>query len=178
MRKLLLLVFALLALAGCGVSSNGGASAPTVKTLDASWVGYKNMHDLKAASNLAVLATIGSVQGVTHDEHHTPYTDFSVTVERVLWNPKHLDVNAVSLHQTGSLEGSTLTQFDDDPLFKSGEVLVLFLRQYAPAHFFVTGGPQGRWEVDTAGIAHPMSDGLTGQHPLSVTQLDQEIQTA
>jgi len=40
-----------------------------------------------------------------------------------------------------------VSEVEDDPLFRVGETMVLFLREYAPGPFYVIGGPTGRFEV-------------------------------
>jgi hypothetical protein len=45
----------------------------------------------------------------------------------------------------------------DDSQLRTGEQVVLFLKEYGPGRFFVVGGPQGRFEISR--------DGRSGQPP-------------
>jgi hypothetical protein len=54
------------------------------------------------------------------------------------------DIKEVVITQTGA-DGKD--EIKDDPLFKSGEGYLLFLHEYEPGKYFVTGGPQGRYKI-------------------------------
>ena len=68
--------------------------------------------------------------------------------------------STIVLHQEGGVVNGTLYQADDDPLFQIGEQTIIFLRQYSPGHFFVLGGPSGRFRVNGNSVTPISSDGM------------------
>ncbi len=152
MRKIVFLavLFVVLLLTACGQVK--------VVSLGASWaMSYPDLHSLKQAADLAIRGNIASVADVT-TEQDIPYTDFTVSVSRVLINRSGVQLSAILLHQAGALEGNTLYQVDEDPLFQVGEQVILFLHEYAPGRYFVLGGPAGRFEVGSDGMVKPVNE--------------------
>src|SRR5487761_1710802 len=60
--------------------------------------------------------------------------------------------------QTGGTVNGHVAQIADDPLFKVGERVVLFLHEYSPGRYFVVGGPSGRFELQADGTVRPFND--------------------
>ncbi len=92
-----------------------------------------------------------------------PYTDFTVTVTRKLHDPATRlapSSSAIVVHQTGGTVSGVTTQVEDDTLFRPGESVVLFLREYSPGRFRVLGGPAGRFDV-SRGLITPASRSLS-----------------
>jgi hypothetical protein len=138
-------IIAVAGLAGCSGAGNGG-----VVNMDASWaVEYHTLHDLKAHATVAVQGSFTGVIAQTTDDKGIPYTDFEFTVDQVLNDPGHLVTPGAKLviHQTGGTVNGQVHQIGDDPLFQVSESCVLFLNQFQPGHFFVIGGPTGRFEI-------------------------------
>jgi hypothetical protein len=172
MRRLCLLAVlaALFLLAGCGQVQ--------VISLEASWAGnYPDLHSLKQAADLAIRGRIAGVASVT-TEQGTPYTDFNVSVSKVLVSRSGARPSTILLHQTGALEGNTLYQIDDDPLFQVGEQVILFLHEYAPGRYFVLGGPRGRLEVDKDGLVRPINNEGLKLAPTPEGQFENMVESA
>ncbi len=137
---------------------------PTVVHLDASWAkGYSSVGALKQDADLAVDGTIVRTVAVTKDNTGLVFTDFALSVQAVAFNPRKAVVSKdkeIVIHQTGGTVGNTRYEVRDDPLFKVGDHAVLFLQQYSADHYFVIGGPTGRFTVKD-GFVYPMShDGV------------------
>ncbi|HWG25902.1 hypothetical protein [Actinospica sp.] len=160
--------------------------APKVVNMDASWAHYyRSMADLKAHTDVAVEGTITkATQEPGASTTSAPFTDFQFTVTADLYDPGHRAAAStsgtpvtLSIHQTGGAVNGEVYQFDDDPLFKVGERYVLFLREYAPGHYMVAGGPTGRFSVSGSGAITPIvTDGVkfTGTQ----TTMSQAIKTS
>jgi hypothetical protein len=157
------MVLSLIVLASCSSSSQPpqASTGVHVVSLDASWAKlYHSFADLKSNADLAVEGTVTKVlQTVTPSDGTPPSTDFQFTVSRVLQDPaKRLQGSStLTLHQTGGTVGTTLYQVDDDPLFQTGEHVVLFLHEYQTGYYYVIGGPSGRFEVQN-GTVKPIND--------------------
>ncbi|MGZ3666294.1 MAG: hypothetical protein ACXVDA_17635 [Ktedonobacterales bacterium] len=167
-------------LSGCGASSSNSIQVLPVSQdqhysqtvgVEASWyVGYKDLKSLKVASTAAVVGTIAAVAGATVDtKTNSPSTDFTVSIETVVHDP-HGRVRGATLlvHQTGGIVNDTLYQMSDDPLFRVGEHVVLFLHEYEPGKFFVEGGPTGRFEVRSGIVSAATTSGVTLPPSISV----------
>ncbi len=164
-------------LAACSSSASHQQSA-------VSWAEhYNDIHDLTAHSNLVVAGSFTAVAKQT-TSGDSPSTDFTFAVSKVLADKAKTTVagSAITIHQTGgSMSDGTPVSTEDDPLFKVGEATVLFLHQYSPGHFYVVGGPNGRFETPganakSAGVAavKPFNS-ETVQFTGSVDQLAAEV---
>jgi outer membrane murein-binding lipoprotein Lpp len=157
-------------LAGCSSSTSqqhAGVSEPK-------WAeSYSNIHDLTAHSDIAVAGSITKVISQTVSSSNVPSTDFQLTVSKVLADKNKSGLasgSTVVIHQTGgTAQDGTHIESDDDPLFKVGEATVLFLHQFSPGHFYVVGGPNGRFKT---GGATTLSN--TGAGTAIVTPLNKE----
>src|SRR5487761_609016 len=148
-------VIVLLAMLACGP----GAQTGEVTHLDADWaILYHDLGQLKLDSDLAVAGTFTSMSGQT-EQTGIPYSDFVLTVNRTIYDPKHRpSTSTVLVHQTGGTVNGHVAQIADDPLFKVGERVVLFLHEYSPGRYFVVGGPSGRFELQADGTVRPFND--------------------
>lgn len=90
-------------------------------------------------------------------------TDYDLSVNQVVFSKKNITIenNVVRLKQTGGIgSNDTLYETVDDPLFKIGEQVVVFLIQYAPGKFMVSGGPSGRFSVSDGKVSAVVKDGV------------------
>jgi hypothetical protein len=138
-----------------------GTSSSTVP-LAASWAkGYTTITALKQDADLAVDGTVSRVVSVTKDSKNLVFTDYSISVRSVAHNPRKIAVSAeIIVHQTGGIVGNTKFELTDDPLFAIGEHVILFLQQYGPDHYFVIGGPTGRFQVQNGVVKAVSLDGV------------------
>jgi hypothetical protein len=149
-------------------STSSGAKAKTVR-MEASWAkGYSSLSALKADADLSIDGTVSNVIGVTKDSKNLVFTDYAVSIKAVVYDPNHrAPMSAIVVDQTGGIIGDSRFEVADDPLFQVGEHVILFLHEYSPGHFFVIGGPTGRFEV-LGGYAHAMSpDGVKFTNPVT-----------
>jgi hypothetical protein len=146
-----------------GYSSQGNTalhvSTTQACTLEVSWaMGYNNLSSLKKASDLAVVGAIVGINSVKEDPPGIPSTLFVFRVSQVLWNPHHLtSLATVLVNQTGGIVNNRRCTVSDDPLFQVGEQAVLFLHQYSSGHYFVNGGPSGRFSLQR-GMVKPINN--------------------
>lgn len=147
----IVLLGACIGLGGCG---DQGSSSTGIA---ASWaVGYHDLASLKKASDVAVAGSIAGIAGQTANGQ-IPFTDFTFAIQQVIYDPHQMATGKTLLiHQTGGIVNGQTVSISDDPLFKVGEHDVLFLHQYSPGHFFVEGGPSGRFVVRN-GLVSPIS---------------------
>lgn len=136
-------------------------AAPTLETvsLSSDWaVTYQDIKSLKQAADVVVVGTITGVGGVTSTKPGLVFTDFTFQVRNVLQDPRgRVSGPTLSIHQTGGVIGNRRYEIQDDPLFQQGEQAILFLHEYSPGHYFVIGGPTGRFRVQ-GGLVHPVDD--------------------
>ncbi|HEU4784718.1 MAG TPA: hypothetical protein VFS83_15360 [Ktedonobacterales bacterium] len=149
-------------------------------TYGASWATlYHDLKSLKQSADLGVAGTISRVSTVSTDEGGIVYTDFVFTVKTTLLDPKHrLNNQSLLIHQTGGMVGSTLYQMEDDPLFEIGEQAILFLHEYSPGHYFVIGGPSGRFRVQNGLVSPINTEGVTLGTPLTEAAFTSKVQQA
>jgi hypothetical protein len=160
----------LLLLCGCSQNTSQAANpaqASTyskVVTMDASWSHYyPTLASIKKDADLGIRGQITRILSTDAPANAPISTYFIVTIEEVLWNPHNLSLSAgatIILHQEGGVVNGTLYQADDDPLFQIGEQTIVFLRQYSPGHFFVLGGPSGRFKVSGSIVTPISADGM------------------
>ena len=75
---------------------------------------------------------------------------------------------SLTLRQTGGVDNGTRYVVEDDPLFQRGEQAVLFLHEFSSGHYYVVGGPSGRFLVQ-GGNVKPVND--EGVHlPATLTE--------
>jgi hypothetical protein len=137
----------------------------------ASWAhSYRDLKSLKRDADIAVAGTITSVAGTSSDTVGVVATDFVFSINQSIFNPHGQALGAtITIHQTGGIVGNTRYEMEDDPLFQTGEQVVLFLHEYSVGHYNVIGGPTGRFEVRN-GVVQPVTGG--GVQLASSTSLD------
>ena len=171
-------------LSGCSQSSQPTQAQTTTSiqtvNMDASWTRlYHDVKSLKQNADIVVRGSIAKVAGVTQPQKGPVMTDFTFTVSHIVWDP-HQQVKGTSIiiHQTGGVVGNTRYQISDDPLFQVGEQAVLFLHQYSPGHYYVIGGPSGRFAVQ-GGTVRPINDeGVQLANPTSEDAFYSMVQQA
>ncbi|WIG59519.1 MAG: hypothetical protein OJF49_002266 [Ktedonobacterales bacterium] len=155
-------VMALASLAGCAQmtqqTQQPTLNTPKVVYIAASWAqSYRDVKSLKRDADIAVAGTIASMAGTSGDAVGVVATDFVFSISRAIYNPHGQTLGAtITLHQTGDTISNTPYPYEmeDDPLFQPGEQLVLFLHEYSAGHYYVIGGPTGRFEV-RSGVVLP-----------------------
>jgi len=145
--------------AGCGSSSTEHTEASYAAH-------YNTVAELQAHSTLVIEATAKDMSH-THREGGPQkgasvlLTDSVVTINRVLYDPQHqvsdatgkITAPTVVVYQTGGGTGAD-SAIEDDPIFKKGEHMVLFLRDGStPQHYVEVGGPNGRYTVTNGKVA-------------------------
>jgi hypothetical protein len=143
------------------LASAACSSGHTSSSVDASYAEhYDSVAALKAHSSLIVEVTAKDMSH-THREGGTQpgasvlLTDSVVKIDKVFYDPQHqvtdaggaLTAATVVVYQTGGGTGSD-AEIGDDPIFKQGEHLILFLRNGTePQHYVAVGGPNGRFKA-------------------------------
>jgi hypothetical protein len=136
-----------LALAG-GILAYRITAPPGRVLMDMSWAhSYSSLKDLRQNSDVVAAGHFSRVIGTTVDNKKIPFTDFEFTVDTVIRsNDTALSSGGtVVVHQTGAKQSGTVYESTDDPLFTVGENAVLFLHRYAAGHYYLIGGPTGRF---------------------------------
>ncbi|GCE29229.1 hypothetical protein KDA_47130 [Dictyobacter alpinus] len=165
----------LLLLASCSqnttagqTSTQAGGTSTQGCDIEVSWaVGYGSLKELKQARvlDLTVQGTFTAIQSTQGQaspsgQNNLLSTDFTFLISKVLLDPHHFlkdSYSKITIHQTGGSIGNTLHQVCGDPLFGIGEEAILFLQQLSPGHYFVMGGPSGRFDV-RKGLVQPIND--------------------
>lgn len=151
-------------------------------TYGASWaILYHDMKSLKSAADLSVVGTISAVSAVSKDQDGIVYTDFLFVTQATLLDPQYRlsgTGSSVIIHQTGGMIGSTLYQMEDDPLFQVGEQAILFLHEYSPEHYYVIGGPSGRFRLQNGLVSSINDEGVALTAPLTQAEFISRIQQA
>lgn len=131
--------------------------APQVIHADASNAfDFKTFASLTKASDLVAYGQIvGTPKSylVGSGPNALPFTDFQFRIDSSLKGVP--EAQTIVLHQTGGPFHGAIFVVDDDPLMKPQDCYVLFLRRYAPEHYFILGGAQGRIVV-THGMVHSL----------------------
>jgi hypothetical protein len=154
--------------------SPSSASAIVTVPLHASWAQwYRDTQSLKRAADVIAVGTFKD-NGMTTESQKEPgiiVSDFTFTVATIVADPGHRVQGAtLAVRQTGGVVGTTRYVLEDDPLFQPNERAILFLHEYAPGHYYVVGGPSGRFAVQ-GGIVRPIAqDGI--KVAASTTEID------
>ena len=140
-----------------------------VTVVRVSWhSGYGSLQELTNASDAIVEGVVIDAESYKEelDEHGCDliFTDYSFKVQLVIKGSlKRSDV--ITIHQTGGTVGEQTLIVCDDPLFRIGETLILFLHEYDGIYFTLCG-PQGRFIVQnglvySSGETYKSAEGLT-----------------
>lgn len=146
-------------LAVVSVACSGGPGATTVTIMHASYARrYGNLHDLKMASDAIVWGRISAVEGVFPVNDSGLFTNYRLSVIKVVHDPNHLITGAsVSLSQTGGVLGNHTAKNEDEPPYEVGEDALLFLVYGSKSGLYSTvSGPNGRFQVRN-GLVFPIN---------------------
>lgn len=153
-------------------SPNGRVTATQYS--DASWaVHYSSLPELVAHTDLVVLGVAGKSQSYVHPDGYE-MSNVDVTVGKILYSRAGEILPAIGSNvivaQTGGVSNGVLSEIRDDPIFGNGERVLLFLTHLEDARYKVTGGPSGRFTVDTSGRNQAFST-LSASIPNSLDSL-------
>jgi hypothetical protein len=143
--------------------NSGESQMPRTVMMGASWAEYyRSMPELKKNSDFGVAGSISAIAPATKADAGWVYQMVTVSADRVVWNStaSFQVPAAVTFKQTGGTYQNITYVMDDDPLFKIGDQVVLFFRQYSPGLYRVSGGPTGRFHVTSAGVRAIVDDGV------------------
>ena len=140
-----------LALAG-GILAYRVTAPPGRVVMDMSWArSYSSLKELRQNSDVVAAGHFSRVVGTTVDDKGIPFTDFEFTVDTLIRSDDAAlsSGGTVVVHQTGAEQSGTVYESGDDPLFTVGENAVVFLHRYAQGHYYLIGGPSGRFGLDS-----------------------------
>jgi hypothetical protein len=154
---------ALAALASSGLQTDQHAPASATERvkLSASWpVLYHDVKSLKLASDLIVVGTVQGV-GPTTLNQGLPFTDYTVRIDRVIFDPgARVHGSTILLHQLGGTVNGQQYEVEDDPLLHTGLRTLLFLHEYSSDHYYVVGGPSGRFHIQDGRVNPVNREGI------------------
>lgn len=176
----------LLFVSACGTSNQSisttkpQAQAMQNVSMDASWPRlYHDLKSLKQDADLVVSGTFTGVAATVHPTKGPVETDYIFTVKKVLSTPRSsANVSSIIVRQTGGVANNVQYQIADDPLFTVGEQGVLFLHEFAPGHYFVIGGPTGRFQIVQGNMKSVGDEGVHLASSTSESAFYQSIQQA
>lgn len=151
-------------LAGC---SRGSLPVTSGQVAEADWAdAYSTVAEMTQHAPVVAVGTVLGVAGSGQvnvvlpsgaPNPDTPYTEFTVSVKAALkGNPG----TTIIVRQTGGRDSAGRTiELAGDPMLKTGETMLMFLREFSPGHFVIMGGPTGRYDISAQGrvIALPQS---------------------
>ncbi|GCE15461.1 hypothetical protein [Tengunoibacter tsumagoiensis] len=175
--SLALMLSLLILMSACSEASSSQTSSQTV-TMHTSWAEYyTSLKELKQHSDVVVRGTIAEI-GTTYKPTDGPvYTPVTVSITQIISKPQNEDIPAkISLVQTGGKYKNVTYQVDDDPLFQKGEQVILFLKEYKPGKFRISGGPTGRFKIANGTVLPVVSDGVQLSPSTTDTQFASNLQ--
>jgi hypothetical protein len=116
--------------------------------MGASWAEYhRSMAALKQHADFGVVGEVSVIAAAAKPDAGPVYQMVTVKVDQVVWtgNSSHPVPATVTFEQTGGTFQNVTYIVDDDPLFKVGEKVVVFFKEYSPGLYRVSGGPTGRF---------------------------------
>jgi hypothetical protein len=144
-----------------GTTSTGPQPTATLIQTDVTFdyaFSYKDLHELKAGADLAVLGTVTGIKGATYlQDFKYVTTTFTFRIETVLGGKQQAQFAAsqiVPLQQAGGIAERVQTTNRDDPLMVVGERAFVFLH-YRPdgvlgsPAYETLGGSVGRFIVSS-----------------------------
>lgn len=155
-----------------------GSLVPQTVTMNASWAQYyRSMKDLKQHSDVAVRGFVSQIAPAVKTSDGLVYSMVTITVNHVLWShQKKTFPRTITIQQTGGEVDNVTYVTDDDPLFKMNEQVILFLQEFQPGQFRVSGGPSGRFIVKN-GIVTPVApDAVKLSANTNETQFSADLQ--
>lgn len=157
---------------GGGILAYRLTAAPARVLMDMSWAhSYSSLKDLRQDSDVVAAGHFSKVLATTADAKGIPFTDFEFTVDALIRSDDRglSSGGTLVVHQTGAQQSGTVYESGDDPLFTVGEHAVVFLHRYASGHYYVIGGPTGRFGLDgaTGTVSRSAAPGLSYTGSLS-----------
>jgi len=137
--------------------------------IETSWaLNYDTITDLKKDADAVIVGTIRQVDSIERGDHDLVFTNFLVDVQQDLHHRTSAPGTQIILHQTGAADQTQSVEVRDDPLFSVGDQVVLFLHEYNPGHYYVLGGPQGRFHIHNGTVQSLESHIKSYSAPVSI----------
>jgi hypothetical protein len=148
--------------------------SPSVVKMGASWAEYhRSMSALKQHADFAIVGEVSAIAPAAKPDAGPVYQMVTLKVNQVAWTNRHdYQVPAtVTFEQTGGTYQNVTYTVDDDPLFRVGEQVVVFFKEYSPGLYRVSGGPTGRFSLANSGVTPVVQDGIQVPTGTNVTGL-------
>jgi hypothetical protein len=151
-------------------------------TMHASWAQYyTSFKDLKSHADFAVSGSITQIgAAVQPGDGSMVYSDVTLTVHKVLWNehPQKSVPSIVHFHENGGTYNGKTYILDDDPMYQTGQQVVLFFTEYSSGQYRVTGGPTGRFLVENNQVKPVVPNGVQLSPNTSVDTFARSVNVA
>ena len=168
--------------AGDGLLGQGASAGSRTVLMPASWAdGYPTLAAIKEHAEVIVRGRVTAISGqgefnnagTTTDPTKAapaPYTDFTFAVAAIIKG--NVTAGDITIRQTGgTMADGAIEVVEDDPVLEVGDQDVLFLRQFSPGHFFVMGGPAGRFPISNGRTVSTMpGTSIVTPPPADLTQ--------
>lgn len=155
-------------------AARAAGSQHKIVPLDVSWARlYGSIGELKRASVAIVLGTVESA-GRSYQSGGIPNTGATLSVTKVLWqagSPTIAPGQSIIVQQTGGILNGQIYEIPEDPLFQTGEQVILFLKG-GPSEggHYDEVSPEGRFKVVNGLVSAGSSlhvGSFTGSVPLN-----------
>jgi len=111
-------------------------------------------------SDIIIVGEVECVEPYWSDDGKSIYTVVDVLVNDIIAGTSH--ELSIQVEHLGGMVDDIGMGVSDEPAFREGEEVLLFLRaaqgktrrKHAPAVYNVTGAAQGKYTIDTEGVAH------------------------
>ncbi len=130
--------------------------------IQASWsYAYSDVQELADKSDLIIKGKVISSVTLENEFSNNDLIFTSHTVEVIEVVKGYVETKNIEIYQTGGETKNVFSSVVDDPLFKEGDIMVLFLRKSDTVvnRYIVLGGPQGRFMVNDDAV-YSMSEYL------------------
>ncbi len=158
-------ILALALAAGLSLSACAGGAGPSAEPTatvhpQLSYPGeFETLKELKDAADGIVVAEVQSTEFADLVAGSVPLSDATLSVRKWLHSSGvRPESEVIVVRQTGGVHEGVLHDVEEDPLFRGGDSVLLFL-EWVPEHevYIVLGGPAGRFTVSGENVA-PMPD--------------------
>lgn len=110
---------------------------------------YEDIKELSEDSDIIIKGYVVSSENILDllGNLCTPmaFTDYKIQVTQVIKGD--IKEKEVIVRQTGGTYVGVKQEISDDPLMQKGTTMILFLKEFDYNQYYITGGPQGRYEV-------------------------------
>ena len=110
---------------------------------------YENIKELSKDSDIIIKGYVISSENILDllGKLGTPmaFTDYKIEVAQVIKGD--IKEKEVIVRQTGGTYIGVKQEISDDPLMQKDTTMILFLKEFDYNQYYITGGPQGRYEV-------------------------------